>query len=646
MSKEVIINNQSFKVNANEFNITGHKDFDYVQIVEGLGLFERIASLLSELSSLFVVKNLGLLTCTHGGFIPLKCSSSYDKIFIISDTEDENIKYNSEKLNVRNISYTNELGDFSSVLYVSDRSLLTPSTLQKISHLLPVLLGPRSNVLFSLYDDSVYNLKDTDIFLYVPPKVKYNFLDKFKYYIEPNNILNYDNLINLCIMVKDAGDEFENMLTQNFHLIDRYTILDTGSTDNTLEIIKRVLKNKKGDLYEEPFINFRESRNRCLDLAGTSCKYNLMLDDTYVIKGDLRKFLTEVRGDQYFSSFSLLIKGDDLEYTTCRLTKSENRLRYIYKMHEIIQHHNNISGLIPIFTGISIEDYKNKYMEERTMARKQYDLKMLLEMIEEEPNEPRHLYYTAQTYSILNESEKAAEYFLKRVEHPVKGENSEICDSFFEMARIHNFKLNSDWNLCESYYLKSWEFMPKKPDPLYFIGLHYFDTDKEKSFYWFKKALNCGYNPQETQHSIRPTVYFKFIPYFLSQLSYLFRDFKLGEHVSDIYLSSSWNSLTDDYYNTMVYWKKIFNLVNNYNSIPEKKPYFCIVADGGWDSWDGSDIYFKGVGGSETYIIETARNINLEEYTVIVFNNTQSIKSVEGVEYRPLSSRKYLYMFS
>ena len=52
-------------------------------------------------------------------------------------------------------------------------------------------------------------------------------------------------------------------------------------------------------------MNFRDSRNRCLDLCGTSCKFIIMLDDTYCVKGSIREFLNTVRGDQFATSYSL-----------------------------------------------------------------------------------------------------------------------------------------------------------------------------------------------------------------------------------------------------------------------------------------------------------------------------------------------------
>jgi hypothetical protein len=69
------------------------------------------------------------------------------------------------------------------------------------------------------------------------------------------------------------------------------------------------------------------------------------------------------------------------------------------------------------------------------------------------------------------------------------------------------------------------------------------------------------------------------------------------------------------------------------------KPILCFVADGGFEPWTGSDILIKGVGGSETYIIEMARNIQeIGDFKVIVFCNCVSHAIFEGVEYIPISN--------
>jgi hypothetical protein len=69
----------------------------------------------------------------------------------------------------------------------------------------------------------------------------------------------------------------------------------------------------------------------------------------------------------------------------------------------------------------------------------------------------------------------------------------------------------------------------------------------------------------------------------------------------------------------------------------DDKPLLCFVADGGFEPWTGSDILTKGVGGSETYIIEMARHIQKQgRFKVAVFCNCIQQSTFEGVEYIPL----------
>ena len=230
-------------------------------------------------------------------------------------------------------------------------------------------------------------------------------------------------------MVKNGGQQFADMLKENMQYIDTWTILDTGSTDNTIDIITQTLVPfKKGSLYQEPFINFRDSRNRLIELAGNACKYLIMLDDTYVLKGNLKTFLNEVRGDQFGNSFTVYIKSDDVEYGSNRILKSICNLRYKYKIHEVIQDNDNINVVVPINI-CTIHDGRFEYMEKRTMDRKTLDLQLLQEEIDEDPNNPRSYYYMGQTYNLLEKYDLAFNYFMQRADHPVTGFIQEKIDA-------------------------------------------------------------------------------------------------------------------------------------------------------------------------------------------------------------------------
>jgi len=662
MSKIIKINKEDFKVSNEEFNNVPHDEFNNLNILDSLGLFERMISLLKELSLLFDTKpSIDFFNITHGGYIPIKCANFFNNVFIHNtiDTQNDNIIiniYNHKKLNINVIDPSN-LGNYvkRDIIFFNN----------KVSYINTITEFPESVIIFMTDSDQtkknkhMYKLNNTDFYIYIPLNLYYSFNKEFLYYIEDDDYtLNYDNLIHYTMIVKNAGDNFEEILTKNLPIIDRWTILDTGSTDNTIDIINKVLVGKKkGCLYREPFINFKDSRNRCLDLAGKECKFLLMLDDTYIVDGDLRKFLNTVRGDQFSDTFSLFIRSDDVCYTSNRIIKSETGLRYIYKIHEVITPVNNINVIVP-YIHSTIFDYRSDYMQNRTMDRKLYDIEVLFQELEDDPDDPRSLYYIGQTYNLLDKQELALEYYLKRVNHPVEGFLQEKIDACFESARMCNFHLNKPWEECEKLYLKSFEMDKTRSDALYFLGIHYYlETENEMknkkiAYDYMKKCFELGY-PEHCQYSLKPSLHFYFLPKFLAHLSYIHNDYITGKKCTDVFLEKNKSYLqgvipfkecfSEMDYKTVKSWNDIFNILlltpKNINRKSNySKPLLVFMADGGFDNWTGKDILNKGVGGSETFTIEISRHIQASgEFQVIVFCRCSENDTFEGVEYRNLS---------
>ena len=655
----VTINKTNYVVNENEFKKIDHPIYTNLRIFENVDIFEKLTSFLHELKlCLYENKenNIIFLNLTHGGFLPIEVSNSFDNVILV-DTHEEhysNITTNIMNIvtnNKNNITISNK-NEYISFVEKGNSILFTGNTTVS-DHLIEVLNDNKNNILVSPIHTKIINkqifkyiipLKNTNYYIYLNDEHYNLFINIFNYYLEDDNsVLNYDNLINLCIMVKNAGPQFEETLKQNLHIIDKWTILDTGSDDMTIDIINKVLVGKKnGNLYQEPFINFRDSRNRLLELAGTKCKFNLMLDDTYMLKGDLRGFLNEVRGDQYSNSFTLFIHSDDTEYGSNRITKSNSGLRYVHKIHEVISDKNNINVIIPNNRAF-ILDQRFDYMEKRTHERKQLDLKLLYEELEEDPMNPRTYYYLAQTYNLLRNYEKAYEFFLKRAEFSNAGFLQERVDAIFEAARIANFQLGKPWHECLYLYEKCYKVDESRPESLYFIGIHYhLEKNNKEAYKYFKKGFEIGY-PQHCQYSLKPTLSFHFLPKFLTRICYELEDYKLGESAAELFLLN--NKPNTDDYQEILSWYNIYKKMNMYNgpNVPatHDKPIFCFVADGGFNQWSGSNILTTGVGGSETYIIEMARWIQkLGLFQTYVFCNTPNETSevFDGTIYKPLSS--------
>ena len=503
-------------------------------------------------------------------------------------------------------------------------------------------------------------------YVYIRFDLWIDFFNKFKYYITKNIIdelvLNYDNLVNLLIMVKNAGDSFRQVLIDNLPYFDRWTILDTGSTDNTIDIINEVLVDKKpGNLYREPFINFRESRNRCIELAGKSCVFNIMLDDTYVLHGNLREFLSVARCDNIADSYSIFIRGVDVYYTSNRIAKSERNLKYIYTIHEVLEDNMNVGipttdipGLPTNLYSIHIEDRVSKYMEDRTNTRKLKDLEWLFEEMKNDPENPKHIYYTAETYLCLKDYKNAYDYYKKRAEFVTKSgissQSEEVQDSLYKMGVLGYYNLNNNWEQCLEELLKCYEYDKNRPESLFVIAEHFKSIGNISSAYKYAKIAFETPDPILKNYcmNLKVDIYRYHIPKMLLELAYSIRDFQLAHNCAKKILEYRSDDLIKS-------WLKILDSLIYANSLGPKGPKIkyanssktiCFLEAGTWIKWDGETYYNEGLGGSESYIIKTAEEIAKNiDYTVIVFCNTKlPLKTYNNVIY--LNITEYINFIS
>jgi len=91
INTSVMINKEDFTVLKDEFDIVPHAEFNNLNILESLGLFERLVALINDLKYLDDKIDLLCLESSHGGYIPIKTSSSYKNVFILNSDETNNI---------------------------------------------------------------------------------------------------------------------------------------------------------------------------------------------------------------------------------------------------------------------------------------------------------------------------------------------------------------------------------------------------------------------------------------------------------------------------------------------------------------------------------------------------------------------------
>jgi tetratricopeptide (TPR) repeat protein len=85
-------------------------------------------------------------------------------------------------------------------------------------------------------------------------------------------------LVCLNMIVKNEAAVIERCLASVKPHVDRWVIVDTGSSDGTQEIIRRAMAGVPGELHERPWVDFGHNRTEALHLAEGQGDYIFWLD--------------------------------------------------------------------------------------------------------------------------------------------------------------------------------------------------------------------------------------------------------------------------------------------------------------------------------------------------------------------------------
>ena len=120
--------------------------------------------------------------------------------------------------------------------------------------------------------------------------------------------------IGLGMIVRDAEKNLERCIGSALPLVDRWTVIDTGSTDSTKDLVRDLLGHLPGQLLESQWRGHAGNRSELLAVARHGCDYVLMPDaDMEVL---VQGSLPELTHDAYL----LTIRDRGLDYPLPLLT--------------------------------------------------------------------------------------------------------------------------------------------------------------------------------------------------------------------------------------------------------------------------------------------------------------------------------------
>ena len=238
-------------------------------------------------------------------------------------------------------------------------------------------------------------------------------------------------LVCLTMIVKNEEPIIERCLKKARRLFDRWVIVDTGSSDRTMEIIRKTLADVPGRLVEHAWKGFGDAKTTALAHAQElmeSQGYALVLDADEIIDGDIPRDLTH-------DAYSLWMQLNNLRYKNVRLFRLDRKWRYEGVLHEF----PSTDGPWTAETiDVAITSPRDGARGKETDRYKR-DVEVIQAALETEPPESplaaRYRFYLAQTYRDSGDDANAILHYEKRILMGAGSNWEEIYISKLEVAR-------------------------------------------------------------------------------------------------------------------------------------------------------------------------------------------------------------------
>lgn len=284
------------------------------------------------------------------------------------------------------------------------------------------------------------------------------------------------NIPKICLnmIVKNESKIIVRLLETVMPLIDSYCICDTGSTDNTINLIEDYCtkNNIPGKILKEPFKDFGYNRSIALRWCNNmnNVDYILLMDADMKLEikiDDIKSFKKTLTKDAYY-----VIQGtNDFYNNNIRIIRNDPTYSYWGVTHEYIElpdtaRIDNISSNIMFINDVGDGGSKaDKYKR---------DIELLKQGLIDNPNNSRYLFYLANSYRDSHQYEEAIHTYTQRI--AVEGWIQETWHSYYSMANCY-MKINQHEKAI-FYWLEAYQYMPTRIENLYKI-INYYRSEKK-----------------------------------------------------------------------------------------------------------------------------------------------------------------------
>ena len=347
---------------------------------------------------------------------------------------------------------------------------------------------------------------------------------KWHWASSPRNIIDTDWLtrdktVCLGMIVKNEAHVLKESLTAIKDSIDYYVIVDTGSTDNTKEVIRETLKDIPGEIVDREWVDFGTNRTEVARLCRDKADYFFTLDADEIAIGkiDKQSLISDYYHiwiyDGYSFRYSVLF-NNHFEWKSIGVTHEywhADKARYADTLNTIRFEHKCVG---------SRRDYK--FAD---------DVKLLRKGLLQEPNNGRYMFYLAQTLKDNGEYEEAITWYKNRINAGGWWEEMAYAQYMIAYCKI---RLNASFEEIVDETFKAFHANLKSAEALWEL-LHYCQYKKFYAFgYYVGKMAQAIPYPTDLLLFVKPAIYKYKIADDLSICAYY-----VGEYAESYNLSSA-----------------------------------------------------------------------------------------------------------
>lgn len=288
----------------------------------------------------------------------------------------------------------------------------------------------------------------------------------------------------LTMIVRNEAHIIRESLDAAAGRIDRWVIVDTGSTDDTVAIIEQRMADHgiPGEIHHRPWRDFGTNRSEALQIADGQADYLWVLDADDTVEGNLD--LSGLTADSYLLRYRVGVL-----FWRRQIFRSGLPWRYEGVLHEY-----------PVCDEPATEarlegDYVvlGRTLGARSTNPQKYrdDAELLRKVLARDPTDSRSQFYLGQSLADAGDDEGALEAYTRRAE--LGGWDEERCLALIRRADLL-LRLGRPWSEALESLLEAYEARPTRAEPFARIARHYREQGKFRIAYEFaRRAAEMPY---------------------------------------------------------------------------------------------------------------------------------------------------------